>query len=265
MPRSLRIVLSGFAFLVFYAVASVVAWVSLPLLRRRIQHLSPADQRIELDEFFRRVYRLSIDFMALLGLLTYELPELPEALRRMPKVVVANHPSLLDVLFIKAAIPGVVVLVKAELFRAPSLRRLFEANGDFPGPAAGDQRFGQTSVLDTFVERLRAGRTVLVFPEGTRSPAWRMHRFRRGAIEAAAQAGVPVLPVFIANDPPTLKKGDRWYDMPSRVPHFRLDLLPVVEVVGRDLKAVNAAIRDDLAARLEAERLAAAARFRERS
>lgn len=263
LPRFLRIPLSGLAFVLFYGGASVIAFVLLPILRWRIRELGPAEQREAIDEFMMHSYQFSIRFMAAFGLMRYRMPEIDRSkLPPPPWVIVANHPTLLDVLFIKAALPGVVVLVKAALFRAPSLRQLFEASGDFKGPEAEAQELGGTAVLDIFVERLRAGRTVLVFPEGTRSSAWRLRRFRRGAAEAAIRAGVPIVPFFVLADPPVLKKGDKWYQMPSRVPEFDIELLEPIATAGRDSQQLTAEIRDMLAERLEAARIAATQRPR---
>jgi 1-acyl-sn-glycerol-3-phosphate acyltransferase len=263
VPRFLRIPLSGLAFFVFYFGASVVAWVLLPLHRRRTRELPPAERQVALDRFMMACYRWSIEFMGKLGLMTYELPQLSRELPPQPWVIAANHPSLIDVLFIKAAIPGVVVLVKAELFREPSLRRILQAHGDFAGRERDEQTIGETHVLDTFVERLQAGRSVLVFPEGTRSPAWRLRRFRRGGAEAAVRAGVPIVPVFVLSDPPVLKKGDKWYQMPRRVPHFAVELLEPLDPRGRSSVELTAVLRDRLAERLEAARERARARHRE--
>ncbi len=265
MPRFLRIPLSGLAFLLFYGGAGVIAWVILPILRWRTRELSAADQQAVIDQFLRRAYRFSIGFMSGFGLMRFRLPDLSKVeLPPPPWVVVANHPSLIDVLFIKALLPGVVVLVKAALFKDPSLRRLFEAGGDFKGPATEDQSLGTTAVLNTFIERLEAGRSVIVFPEGTRSPAWRLRRFRRGAAEAAVRTGASILPIFILVDPPTLKKGDKWYDMPKQVPVFELELLePIVDTRGQSSKQLTEQIRDQLAERLEQARLRAVQRHRE--
>ncbi|HVH98827.1 MAG TPA: lysophospholipid acyltransferase family protein [Enhygromyxa sp.] len=252
--------------MLFYGGAHVIAWVLLPMVRRRVRELPAAEQQAAIDQFMRRAYRFFVDVMAGFGLLHYRLPD-PSQLQRLPPppwVVVANHPSLIDVLFIKAALPGVVVLVKAALFKEPSLARLFTASGDFKGPSEEDQTFGSTAVLDTFVERLEAGRSVIVFPEGTRSPAWRLQRFRRGAAEAAVRTGAAIVPIFILVDPPTLKKGDKWYDMPKRVPLFELELLePIVETRGQSSKVLTEGIRDQLAERLEAARIRATERYRE--
>jgi 1-acyl-sn-glycerol-3-phosphate acyltransferase len=263
LPRFLRIPLSGLAFLLFYGGASVIAWIALPILRWRIRSRSPEEQREAIDAFMQRAYGFSIRFMAAFGLMHYRMPEIHlDELPPPPWVVVANHPTLIDVLFIKSALPGVVVLVKAALFREPSLRRLFEASGDFKGPEREDQELGGTAVLDIFVERLRAGRSVLVFPEGTRSAAWRLRRFRRGAAEAAIRASVPIVPFFVLADPPVLKKGDKWYQMPAKVPEFVIELLEPIDTTGRDSRELTAELRDKLAERLEAARIAATQRPR---
>ncbi|MFV8753923.1 lysophospholipid acyltransferase family protein [Nannocystaceae bacterium ST9] len=263
VPRFLRIPLSGLAFFVFYFGASVVAWILLPLHRRRTRDLPDAERQLALDRFLQSCYAWAIGFMARLGLMTYRLPVLGPELPPQPWVIAANHPSLIDVLFIKAAIPGVVVLVKAELFKEPSLRRILQTHGDFAGREREELRIGETTVLDTFVERLAAGRSVLVFPEGTRSPAWRLRRFRRGAAEAAIRADVPIVPVFVLSDPPTLKKGDKWYQMPRRVPHFEVEVLPAIASRDRGAAELTLELRDRLAERLELARERARARHRE--
>lgn len=263
MPRFLRIPLSGLAFLAFYSGGAIIAWILLPLLRRRMREASPQEQQAAVDHLLMMGYRRSLQFMGSLGLMHWSLPNFEDAqLPPGPWVIVANHPTLIDVLFVKATLPGVCVLVKPALFRSPTLRRLLEANGDFKAPEAEDQSFGTTGVLDIFVERLAAGRSVLVFPEGTRSPAWRMRRFRRGAAEAAVRAEVPLIPIFVLSDPPVLKKGDKWYDMPRETPLLKLEILDPIDTQGRDSRELTAQIRDQLAERLEAARMASVARNR---
>ena len=98
VPRFLRIPLSGLAFLLFYAGAAVIAWVLLPLHRRRHRHLSEADQRQALDHFMMRIYRASVEMMGAFRLMDFSLPDFKSAnLPPPPWVLVANHPSLIDV------------------------------------------------------------------------------------------------------------------------------------------------------------------------
>jgi 1-acyl-sn-glycerol-3-phosphate acyltransferase len=80
--------------------------------------------------------------------------------------------------------------------------------------------------MDAALERLRAGVPILIFPEGTRSPERRLHRFHPGAFQIAARAGVPLVPLLITCDPPTLKRGAPWYCVPERTVELRVTQLP---------------------------------------
>jgi 1-acyl-sn-glycerol-3-phosphate acyltransferase len=235
LPKPLRVVLTGAAFAIFIGGSGVISWALIPLKRRRIRELDAKAQRREWDLFFQDCYGWSVKMMSRLGLMDFEVPPLPKDFPHgKPFVLIANHPSLIDILFLKAAVPGLTCLVKAALFRQPQLRPILELSGDFAGPDAAQQEIGSTAVLDTFVERLEAGFPVTVFPEGTRSPKWGLRRFRRGAIEAACRAGVPVVPAFIWCDPPTLMKGQKWYEVPDRRAHFEIEYMPVIDTAGRD-------------------------------
>ena len=74
----------------------------------------------------------------------------------------------------------------------------------------------------------KAGRSLIVFPEGTRSPAYGLRTFKRGAAQIALRTGVPIVLVVITCDPPTLMKGQPWYKIPERPLRFKLHfhLLP---------------------------------------
>ena len=78
------------------------------------------------------------------------------------------------------------------------------------------------STLEACVARIRAGRTVLLFPEGTRSPRGELGPFRRGAAHVALAAGVPALPISISCRPPGLMRGQAWYEVPERRMQYTL-------------------------------------------
>ncbi len=114
-------------------------------------------------------------------------------------VIVANHSSHADTPALLAALPArhrVRVAAAADYWfsdgvRAGACRALV---GGFPVRRNG----GGAVDLAAAVPLLRAGHSVVVFPEGTRSNGEGVGEFRSGALRLAAQAGVPVVPVGLS-------------------------------------------------------------------
>jgi 1-acyl-sn-glycerol-3-phosphate acyltransferase len=109
-----------------------------------------------------------------------------------PGVIVANHTSALDPLFIAAALPDRVLFVAAREFLAlPVVGWVMRAYGCIP------VRRGEvdTSVVRLALRALAAGVKVGVFPEGRVSP--QPGPLRRGAGLLAAAAGVPIQPIAV--------------------------------------------------------------------
>src|SRR5205085_6640129 len=105
-------------------------------------------------------------------------------------VIVANHPTLIDVLALSAVFGRLTCVAKGGLFRAPLLGRVVRDCAHIDG-GDGDPLSG-AMVVQQALERLAQRMPVLVFPEGTRSPPGGLHPFKRGAFEIACRAGVPV-------------------------------------------------------------------------
>jgi 1-acyl-sn-glycerol-3-phosphate acyltransferase len=74
------------------------------------------------------------------------------------------------------------------------------------------------------VRRLRAGRTVVVYPEGSRSLPEGLRPFQRGAALIALRTGFDILPVAIRVTPRTLMKGQSVMDMPAECPEWRVEV-----------------------------------------
>lgn len=110
-------------------------------------------------------------------------------------VVVANHQSALDIPVVMAGLPPrlrIAVWSRDDLFDVPFLGRAMRAMGF----VAVDRRRRRTAgaVVAASLDLLRAGRSVLVFPEETYGPPDRLLPFQRGAILLALKARVPVVP-----------------------------------------------------------------------
>ena len=113
-----------------------------------------------------------------------------------PAIYAANHASALDIWAAVAAIPrGVRFVAKAGVPLA-GLRLVHDAAGCHVPVDRRDHARAVAS-LARAAARVRAGTSLIVFPEGTRSRDNLVHAFKKGPFAIAAQAGVPVVPLAI--------------------------------------------------------------------
>ena len=111
-------------------------------------------------------------------------------------VLVANHASYMDTPVVLANIPlQFRFFAKTELFRIPLLGTHLARAGHFP-VARGNPRASLKSMADGAKAIRERGVSVLVFPEGGRSPV-ELREFKEGAAYIAIKAGVPAVPVAI--------------------------------------------------------------------
>lgn len=110
-----------------------------------------------------------------------------------PKVIVANHPTTLDPFFVCMLAGGPSrILIKDLVFKVPLFGKYLHHAGHIP-VIAGQGRQAIAAALDT----LKAGGTIILFPEGKLSPKnsfWKPHT---GAARIALASGVPVVPIGI--------------------------------------------------------------------
>ena len=112
------------------------------------------------------------------------------------RMFVANHTSYLDIPLMLAALDcDFAFVTKRELLDWPIISRITRAGGHIP--VDRDRVESRGAVVARMVKTLRAGRNVLVFPEGTFSHDDGLRPFHAGAFKSAIAAGVPVVPVAL--------------------------------------------------------------------
>ncbi|MBS0395475.1 MAG: 1-acyl-sn-glycerol-3-phosphate acyltransferase [Proteobacteria bacterium] len=161
-------------------------------------------------------FRGFIGFMRRTGVLSYEFRG-AERLGQPGQLILANHPSLIDVVFLIgfARRPGCVV--KSALWSNPFTGGVVTAAGYVPN-APTDR------MIEGAAEALREGQALIMFPEGTRTTPGEPFRFHRGAAAVAIRAARSLTPVYITVTPTTLTKDAPWYRIPWRRPHFALEV-----------------------------------------
>jgi 1-acyl-sn-glycerol-3-phosphate acyltransferase len=117
-------------------------------------------------------------------------------LRGGAQVFMANHQSGFDILIVLANIDTYFAwIAKKELFAIPVFGRALARTGAIAIDRKNFVR-AMRSIQDAS-RRIREGKSVMTFPEGTRSMDGRIHPFKKGVFHLALKAGVPIVPVTI--------------------------------------------------------------------
>jgi 1-acyl-sn-glycerol-3-phosphate acyltransferase len=168
---------------------------------------------------------------------------------RLPKtgsyVVAPNHESFYDILVIFATVPlSLRFLAKRNLFRLPIMGWAIAAAGFVPVDR-GD-RGRSTATIDTALRRLAVGRSLIVFPEETRTRTGELLPFKAGAALLAIHAGLPILPLGLAGTFRILKRGG-FTITPSEVAVCVGDPIEVSGLTAKDRAAVTQRLRETVA------------------
>jgi len=214
LNRWWRVAATGFSFAGFGVGGLLLGLVVFPLL------LS-VPQRARRAALARRVihhlFQLFVAMICGLGLCSLEVRG-RERLRRRGLLILASHPSLIDVVFLMSLVEHADCIVKAALLRNPFTRGPVRAAGF----VCNDSGAG---LLDDCVASVRAGNNLIVFPEGTRTPAGTaLGRLQRGAANLAVRGALAITPVRITCTQPMLGKNDKWWRVPLRAGHFLIDV-----------------------------------------
>jgi 1-acyl-sn-glycerol-3-phosphate acyltransferase len=123
-----------------------------------------------------------------------------------PRVLVANHQSLYDILAVLKALPiDFKFVVKRALRRVPLWGYAMDKAGYLfiDAEQSGDVR----ALIKEAVHRMTRGSSMLFFAEGTRSADGRLGQFKRGAFLLASRSGCNVVPVVIQGSREVVPKG----------------------------------------------------------
>lgn len=162
-------------------------------------------------------FRSFIWMMKTLRLLTYEFSNLDRLSKGNGHLVIANHPTLLDVVFIISRMPVTQCVVKRAAWSNPFLAGVMWATGYI-------QNEDPMVLIDECVKSVKAGDNLVMFPESTRSVPGEPMKLKRGAASIIATSRKSFTPLIVTCVPSTLSKGMKWYEIPSRPVHFRISV-----------------------------------------
>ena len=228
LDRGWRKVATGYCFVFFGVCAVLVSATWFPILR--LISRDADDGRVRIQRAMSQIFDFFIRMMRFVGVISFEFRGLERLVPRPGSpgyLVVANHPSLIDVVLLVSVMPAVDCIVKEALWRNPFLRWPVLWAGYLPNGAAEE-------LVDSCADRLKAGRSLLVFPEGTRTVPGRALALRRGAAQIALASRADILPVTISCEPLMLAKTQAWHEAPLGPGHF---IISVGEPIPADVYA----------------------------
>lgn len=167
-----------------------------------------------------------------------------------PYVIVCNHGSVLDIPANMSLPVPMRVVGRYQLFRIPILGWYMSFSRQLPIDLSGTEK------LDAFFascrQTLAAGISVLMFPEGSRSPNGALGPFQSGAFRLAHETGTRVLPTTVEGTRHILGKGLLWPK--ALVVPVQLSVLDTVDPAGFDSpRALAKAVRAQMAVSLGQE------------
>jgi 1-acyl-sn-glycerol-3-phosphate acyltransferase len=219
IQRAWRVLATGFAFACFFLGGAILAGVVFPVLA--IQHKGREDRT---QCLIRQVFRFYLAMLRGLGLIRLEISGAEQLATCRGRIIVANHPTLLDVVFLMALTPRVRCIVKHELWDNRYLKGVVRAAGYIRND------LDPQATITACRAALDQGNNLIVFPEGTRTRIGEPVQFRRGVANIAMLTGAPIQLVVISCRPLTLTKGEPWYRVPPRRPKFRLEIAHPMDI-----------------------------------
>ena len=122
-----------------------------------------------------------------------------------PRIFASNHVSWFDVPALASTLPRYKFVAKAELFKVPIFGPAMRSAGMIE--IQRDNRKAAFGAYEIAAERIQAGNSVVVFPEGTRGHEYPLRPFKKGPFVLAIAAGVPIVPIILHGSIEVMSKG----------------------------------------------------------
>lgn len=220
-----RVFATGLCFTVFGLGGVIIGGLVLPGLL--LLHRNPVTRQARAQLLICRSFAGFIGLMHRVGIMTYEIHGLEKLAQSRGEIIVANHPTLVDVVMLISMLPRADCIVKKALWQNPFTRGPVQAAGYILNDDSN-------SLVEQCVQRLQSGQaSLIIFPEGTRTvKGQRLNDFQRGAANIAIRSGANFRPVIIRCQPSTLSKNEKWYQVPSSPFHITIDVRAPLSVAG---------------------------------
>ena len=218
-----RVIATGISFAVFGIGGLLLSLTVFPLLNVLISDIDKRKQKARF--IIHKSFAVFLKMMQGLGIFTFHLERARQDLAGISgKIVIANHPSLIDVVALISILPKADCVVKRGLWQNPFLRGVVTA-ADF---IKNDEDV--EPLMNACRRSLEEGYNLVIFPEGTRTKPNKPMKLQRGAANIALRCEKNFMPVIIDCNPTTLTKNEKWYQIPDKQVNFSLRVCPEINI-----------------------------------
>ena len=211
-----------FAMTVFGVGAVILAVFVFPFIRLFTLHRK--DFGVVARAYVSHTFRVFLGFLNILHVSIRKVENEDDYRNIHSKIIIANHPSLLDFVYIMSLVPNSTCIVRGGLTKTPLrgvIKQAYITN--------------TTTFEDMCVECKKLtdiGCNVIIFPEGTRTPRHGKNNYKKGAARIALYCGCDVQPIFIGgSDKYGLGKHDPLWSYNHVEPYlYDFKKLPVISI-----------------------------------
>jgi 1-acyl-sn-glycerol-3-phosphate acyltransferase len=213
---------TGLSFAIFGLGSLILTVFIFPLVAITSPNESLRKSRIQ--QLIHYVFRFYVGILTFLRVIEFNTEGRERLLGCRGKLIIANHPSLLDVVLLLSIMPRAQCVVKHQLWNSRILGGVMRAAGYIRNDLDSEALIAQCQDV------LREEENIILFPEGTRSQPGRPLKFKRGFANIATLTGADLQLVTITCRPTTLTKGEHWYQIPEQRAKFDLSVHNQIDV-----------------------------------
>jgi 1-acyl-sn-glycerol-3-phosphate acyltransferase len=210
-----RVIATAFCFSIFGLGGLVLACVVFPA--QRLFESDRSKQKYNARKTVHFCFKFFVSLMHATGVIRFHIKDKILIERLKGQLILANHPSLIDVVVLISVIKNADCVVKAHLFKNPFVRGVIKSTGYISNDDPQE-------LLRECEQSLQTGNNLIVFPEGTRTEPHKKLKFKRGAANIAIRCNAPITTFLIKMKPNTLTKGTPWYKVAPYQAHFTMRL-----------------------------------------
>lgn len=222
MKKYFRSCIVIFSFLFFGACSLILGFIVIPSMGLFIKK---TNRRKSFCAVIHNLWAFFIGFMEKSGSIRFNLTqEQKQVLSNLKgSVIVANHPSYIDIVLLIGSIPNTLCIVKKEIKNNPVMSNIVKSTY-----LINDEE--NDTLQNESQEALNAGYNIVIFPTGTRTIEGEPMNLHSGAASIAMFAGAPIVPIHISCDYRFLAKHQKIYDAGEKPVNYCIKINETINI-----------------------------------